>query len=383
MAAFLSRMPAGASHKPHESGEHCPWCEQPIPNDKLAEISKRIAAREHEQAAELEARLAKEKAAIEAKAAAEVEKLTRESAARETSAREAGKLAAAAELQSKLTETAERASASEKQLLSLKAEQETLLSQRLLDQRQQLETAKANELAAEKLKAYEDKLKFEHKLADLQRQLQNKTAEELGDSAEVDLFEMLKAEFVEDRIARVEKGAAGVDIIHDVYQGGRYCGRIVYDAKNRNAWRNDYVSKLLQDQIAAKADHAILSSKVFPGGVKHLHMQDGVIVVMPSRVLVLANLLRRHIIQTATMRLSNEERSSKTEALYSFIVSDRCTQYFEALTTHTDGMLDLENKEKRAHETTWKRRNDLIRSVQRVQSQLTTEIDGIIGTKSA
>src|SRR5262249_55292711 len=159
----------------------------------------------------------------------------------------------------------------ERQLQLLRAEQQQHLEQKLLEQRQQIETTKANELAAEKLKAYEEKLKFEGKLADLQRQLQNKTAAELGDTAEVDLFEARKAEFPEHRISRVEKGAAGVDITHDVYQGGRHCGRIVYDAKNRNAWRNDYVSKLLQDQIAAKADHSILSSKVFPGGgIKHL-----------------------------------------------------------------------------------------------------------------
>jgi hypothetical protein len=37
------------------------------------------------------------------------------------------------------------------------------------------------------------------------RALENKTAEELGEGAEVDLFESLKSEFPEDNIRRVPK----------------------------------------------------------------------------------------------------------------------------------------------------------------------------------
>jgi len=38
------------------------------------------------------------------------------------------------------------------------------------------------------------------------------------------------------------------------------------NSPSRWPWRNDYVTKLREDQIAAKAEHAILSSRVFPAG---------------------------------------------------------------------------------------------------------------------
>src|SRR5437899_3341789 len=91
-----------------------------------------------------------------------------------------------------------------------------------------------------------------------------KAQAEAKTKAEVDLFEAIKGEFPNDEVTRVNKGAAGADIIHNVVHNGKVCGCIIYDSKNRNAWRNEYVAKLRQDQLSAKADHAILSTMVFP-----------------------------------------------------------------------------------------------------------------------
>lgn len=363
------------SHR-HVAGECCPWCDQPIPNDKLAEISGRIEAREREHAGELTARLkeqfAREKREAEAKAKAELE-----------TAREQARAAAVAAVQERLSAVETAKTAAEAQVQALKASQEALLKAREADLRQALEVEKLAAVQAEQAKAFEANQKFQGKIADMQRQLENKTAQELGDGAEVDLFETLKAEFPEDRISRVEKGAAGADIVHDIHHNGRQCGRIVYDAKNRNAWRNEYVTKLRQDQAEANADHAVLASKVFPSGVRELHIQDGVLVVAPGRVLVLAALLRRHVIQTHGLRLSNEARSEKTEALYAFIMSERCTHLLSSIDTHADDMVDLDRKEEKAHQANWKRRAELIRNVQRAHGDLTSEIERIIGTRDA
>jgi len=113
-------------------------------------------------------------------------------------------------------------------------------------------------------KHFEETQRLTGKVEDLARQLERKTANELGEGAELDLFESLKQEFEGDQIMRVSKGAAGADSIHDVVHRGKICGRLVYDAKNRNAWRNEYVTKLREDQITAQAEHAILSSLKFP-----------------------------------------------------------------------------------------------------------------------
>ncbi len=358
----------------HVAGECCPWCDQPIPNEKLAEISNRIEVREREYMGELTARLkeqhAREKREAELKAKAELD-----------AAREQARVAAEAAVQERLAGIEAAKKVAEAQVQTLKASQDAMVKAREAELRQALETEKISAIQAEQAKAFEVNQKFQGKIAELQRQLENKTAQELGDAGEVDLFETLKAEFTDDRISRVEKGAAGADIVHDIHHNGRHVGRIVYDAKNRSAWRNDYTSKLRQDQADAKADHAVLASKVFPSGAKELHIQDGVVVVAPARALVIAGMLRRHVIQTHSLRLSNEARSQKTEDLYAFIMSERCTHLLSSIEGHTDTMFDLDRDEEKSHQRTWKRRAELIRNVQRAHGDLTSEIERIIGTR--
>jgi hypothetical protein len=165
-----------------------------------------------------------------------------------------------------------------------------------------------------------------------------------------------------------------------VIHNGKECGRIIYDSKNHNAWRYEFVTKLAADQMAAKAEHAILSTRKFPTGTRHLHVQDGVILASPSRVVAVIQIVRQHLVQTHTLRLSNEARSQKTAALYSFITSERCTDLFARIDTHTDDLLEMQVKEKKAHDLTWKRQGELLRSVQKVRAELCNEIESIIGT---
>lgn len=491
----ISLMDSAQKHI-HIAEEVCPWCEQPIPHEKFAEISSRIEARENERLAEVTAHLqeqfACEKAEAEAKSKADleqvrredlatVEKLRTESAASVAAARVEGmkeaeiaaqeKLAEAelarraseTALQVKVTEAEQAKNAAEQLSISLnsqleqlrnestqtienlkqasaakeaeareegrqlaeaalleraieaerlkteaienmlvkvaeaelatqttaqeldqfKQHHETIVNERVQEVREALEKDKTAALNAEKAKAFEENLKLNGKVQELQRQLDNKSAEELGEGAEIDLYEALKAEFPEDRIDRVGKGAPGADIIHVVVHNGKDCGKIIYDSKNWNAWRSDYVTKLALDQMAAKAEHAVLSTHKFPAGERQLCVQDGIILANPARVAALVQVLRKHILQGHTLRLSNEARTQKTAALYAFITSERCSQLLERIDTHTEALLDLEVKEKKAHDANWKHRGELIRSVQRVRAEMSSEIDQIIGTASA
>jgi hypothetical protein len=157
----------------------------------------------------------------------------------------------------------------------------------------------------------------------MQRALDKKSNEELGEGAEIDLFEALKQDFPEDKITRVKKGTAGADIIHVVLVQGRECGTVIYDSKNHKQFRNDHVAKLKIDQLAAKAEHAILSTHCFPKGAGQLHLQDGIVLANPARVVMIAAMIRKHLIQVHTLRLSGIEREHKTAALYDYITSDR------------------------------------------------------------
>lgn len=307
---------------------------------------------------------------------AAIERLKHDALSREAAARLDGKSAAEADMQAVLAMANEEKTTAQRELDNLRTTQQ----ERLDEQRVALEKAGTDAVNAERARAFEEKLKLESQLQDITRKLQKKTAEELGEGAEVNLFDELKARFEGDKITRVEKGTAGADIIHDVLHNGKVCGRIVYDSKNRSAWRNEYVSKLRKDQVAAVADHAVLSTQVFPSGARQLHVQDGVVVTNPARVLVVVEILRRQILQTHSLRASNESKAEKTAALYEFITSELCNQLFEQIEVHSTDMLDLDVKEKKAHDATWKRRGELIRGVQKAHGDLCAQIEIVLGT---
>jgi hypothetical protein len=279
---------------------------------------------------------------------------------------------AVADAQAKIAEA-------EGKLSKLSEQYELVLNERLGSQREILEKAKDDAINAEKAKTFEETQGLSNKVNELQRALEKKTNAELGEGAEINLFEALKKEFPNDRIERVAKGAPGADILQGVMHNGRECGTIIYDSKNHKMFRNEHVTKLLEDQLAAKAEHAILSTHKFPAGTRQLHMQDGVLLANPARVVSVVTLIRRHLLQALMLRLSSAERESKTAALYAFVTSERCTQLFCRIDAHADELLEQQVKERKWHDAAWRKEGELIRSIHKVQAELSNEISCIIG----
>jgi hypothetical protein len=153
----------------------------------------------------------------------------------------------------------------------LKETHESQIETRVSEVRLAMEADKLQAVNAVNAARSEDNRKMSEQFADMQRKLDQKTAEQLGEGAEVDLYEDLKARFesVGDKIERVGKGKPGADVIHTVKHNGMVCGKIIYDSKNHGQWRYDFAEKLAADKIAEKADHAILSTRKFPEGMKH------------------------------------------------------------------------------------------------------------------
>jgi hypothetical protein len=409
---FPQFSPASRSHV-HLADEVCPYCEQPIPNDRAQEIQERFKAKEREQAEALKRQmneqLARERQQFEANAkaaveksqtesAAAIEKIKAESLAQQTAARNEGIEIAEAAAQERIealvaanealqATAAEKVAEAERQknealseAQNLKANIEDQVNQRAQEIREAMEKDKTDALNAEKAQHFDETLKLKTMVENLQRRLDQKTAGELGEGAEVNLFEELKAEYPDDHITRVPKGTAGADIIHLVRHNGKECGKIVYDSKNRMVWRDHYVTKLRKDQIDAKAEHAVLSTCKFPGGTHQLEVREGVIIANPARVLMIAEILRSHIIQTSSLRIARKERDGKTTALYSYITSERFWQHLKSFDSSMDKALEIDAGEKKAHDAVWEKRGRLIKSAQKSYGNVRADIERIIGT---
>jgi hypothetical protein len=392
--------------QPATMEDTCPWCGQPIAHEKFIEIKARIRANERARTRDLERRLRDEQDAVlaQVQAAAELQikkanKLFEAQAAEARRKADAAVKAANRQVQSLVraardeerkksravvaaasAETARLRAEADQRLAEQRAHDDNVLKARLREQRDALDKATLEAINAEKAKAFADRQKLEARLAQLQRQVAHNAAAELGEGAELNLYEQLRDEFPGDTIVSVKRGQPGADLVHTVIENGRECGHIVYDSKSRAAWRNSYVSRLLDDKIAAKADHAVLVTRVFPAGQAQLYVQDGVIIANPARVVALAQMIRKHVVQQATLRVSDEARAENTMRLYDFITSDRCSVLLEQIGTVSDRLLDLDVKEHRAHTATWKQRGQLIREIQQARGTLVTEIDLVLTT---
>jgi hypothetical protein len=193
------------------------------------------------------------------------------------------------------------------------------------------------------------------------------------------LFGALKREFAGDEIVRVPKGRNGADIIHRIIEKGTACGKLIYDAKAHKRWLNNFTTKLRQDQVAERADHAVLVSAVFPAGAQQLAVRNGVVIIHPARVIALATLLRRQVVQLHSLRLSNEDRSQKTERLYEFMTSDRASHLWNQIADATNELEAIDRSEKISHERTWGRRAELIHHLKEAHQSFGDAIDRVIG----
>jgi len=361
----------------------CPWCRQTVSRNELIEIQ----VGQDELAAEIEAEV---KSRLITERDAEIKKVRQENATaieaaeramtkREAAIRREAAAAANAALAPKLAEATQAKKDAAAQIKALRAGLEITIAARLEAQRETFEKATAGAVLAERATYQGEKLRMEEQLQNMQRRLQAKSAHQLGEPAEVDLFEALETAFPDDRISRVVKGVRGPDVVVEVLHRDGVVGKIVLDSKNHARWSNKFTQKLRSDQLTEGADFAILSSSVFPAGARQLHMQDSVIVANPARVVVLVHLLRKQILDNFIQKLGSEARASKADAMYDFILSPPCDDLFDGLLKLTRDLSALDEGEVKAHRSTWVKRAQLIQAVDSARAEFVGVVAEIIG----
>jgi hypothetical protein len=330
--------------------------------DLIAKKLKDAEEREVDIRKQAEQEIAKQKQAAEKKATEEAETKIKKVAAERD-------------------QIAKKLKDSEREAEILKQAQQDIEKQRqkeLADQRQVLEKDKTLALLKQQSASARDREVLIKKMQILENQLKKKTANELGDGAEIDLFEALRESFPGDKISRIPKGQAGADILHEVLYKGEACGRMIIDSKNRQAWQNGFVTKLRQDQVEAGAEHAILATAAFPAGKKEMCIESGVIVMAPARVVYIVQLLRQAMITMHVKGLSIKERTTKMSRLYKLITSESYSGKFTEANKLTKDILDLEVQEKTAHDNVWKKRGALVKRIHNVLREAETEVAAII-----
>jgi len=130
------------------------------------------------------------------------------------------------------------------------------------------------------------------------------------------------------------------------------CGSIVYESKRTKAFAGDWIGKLKQDMVTAKADIAVIVTETMPSDMDRFGEKDGV---------------------------SEENKGDKMELLYNYLTSNEFVQNIQRIVENYDGMINQLNSEKKAMHKIWAQREKSIWVVQENIGSLFGSIKGIAG----
>ena len=76
-------------------------------------------------------------------------------------------------------------------------------------------------------------------------------------------------------------------------------------------------------------------------------------MVNPGRAVALVSLLRATLMQTHTLRLSNQERATKMERVFEYVRSEAFAIHLRRSEELTDEILQIDVDEQKAHKRVW------------------------------
>lgn len=228
-----------------------------------------------------------------------------------------------------------------------------------------------------------EKARLEAALSDVQRKLAAKTAFQIGEKPEADLAESMSQLCAGDRVTRTPRGVKGGDVLIEVLSGDdqTVAGKILLDSKAVSKWQSSLSRKLALDKAAIEADFGLLVSNTLPAGEQQtgICIRDGIICCTVERAPVLVTLLRNIIIDNHVLKLSVQERDTKADKLFNFLVSGAGNGLLDRLLRLSRDLETLGIAEERAHKLTFSKRADLIRGLVEVHGTFTETIAEVIG----
>ncbi len=240
------------------------------------------------------------------------------------------------------------------------------------------------------------RLEYEKRMAEMQKQLEmtqkavedaNRKANQWsmqiqGEIQEDALRALLEANFPVDVISDVDKGIKGADIIQEVRsEYGQSVGIIAWESKNTKAWSDSWVDKLKEDRLRVNADISILVTAVLPKWVDKFGLYKWVWLVEWSYALPIAIMLRGQIESMSHLRTSLVSKDEKMETLYNYLTSAKFKDKVENIIDAFRQMQDQVAEERRAFESRWKKREQLLEQVIKNTWGMYGDLWGMLGGK--
>jgi hypothetical protein len=201
-----------------------------------------------------------------------------------------------------------------------------------------------------------------------------------GEVQELELEAVLRTQFPGDKFESVGPGRAGADLIQKVTgPGGADCGTILWESKRTKNWEPVWLSKAGENQRSAGASLIVIASTALRKGLINFDCLDDVWVSSFDCIVPLAKALRATLIQTNLVQVSEQDRSGKTERMYSYITGQ---DFKHRVSSIVEAYLTLQKeleKERRFTIGAWARRAKYHEQIMFGVAGMHGELQGIVG----
>lgn len=229
----------------------------------------------------------------------------------------------------------------------------------------------------EKEKIIED---LKKQLEEAQRKAEQGSVQLQGEVQELEIENLLKETFFEDKIEPIKKGERGADILQTVIENGFEIGRIYYESKRTKNFKKEWIKKFKEDNLEKKADILVLVTEVFPEGQKSFFNQDGVWICSLKELKGVAFVLRFMLIQVYYQKKIQTGKKEKSEIVYEYLTSVEFKNQFESIVA---GFLELQkgyNEEKNKIQKIWKEREKQLEKILSSTIGIYGSLKGYIGS---
>jgi len=221
---------------------------------------------------------------------------------------------------------------------------------------------------------------LKNKLNEAQRKAEQGSMQIQGEVQEQAIEDWLRLSFPLDSIEEIKKGAMGADVLQTINTQIRTgCGRIYYESKRTKAFSPAWIEKFKSDIQQKGADIGVLVTEVMPNNMQTLGQIDGVWICTFEEFKNLSLVLRESIIQLDQTLVIQENKGDKMGMLYDFLTGNEFRMQIEAIVEgFTQLKTDLE-KEKRAMQSSWKKREKQLERVLLNTNHMYSSVKGIAG----
>ncbi|MDD5135057.1 MAG: DUF2130 domain-containing protein [Phycisphaerae bacterium] len=262
-----------------------------------------------------------------------------------------------------------------------------LTVQRQIDEERKKISEEAGKKATEeqqfKMREKDDLIKsMQGQIENLKRRAEAGSQEAQGEAMEGALKDILQQTFPFDRIEEVKKGQRGADVVQTVRNTtGKECGKILWEAKNTQAFNKDWIEKLKKDQQEEQAELAVITTITLPKEIKGFGIVKDVWITDYQTAICLATALRYGLINVAREKLVVTNQSTVKDIVYRYVTGQEFNLQIKSIVTAFGRMKDDLESERRAMQKYWKSREKQIETVLDGMSNIYGAIEGYVGQK--